>query len=83
MKLSNQNIYNLRGCKKHLGAVPNASGGCKSFLGGAHTPPRTPQKICACLILLPDHSCMQPCSQALTGTPCGGKIRVEAGHVVC
>jgi hypothetical protein len=27
------NIYNLRGCKNVLGAVPNASGGCKQFLG--------------------------------------------------
>jgi hypothetical protein len=31
MKLSNQNIYNLRGCK-------NFWGRCKSFLGGAHPP---------------------------------------------
>jgi hypothetical protein len=37
MKLSNQNICNLRGFQMPLG-------GCKSFLGGAQ-PPRTPQKI--------------------------------------
>ena len=31
------------GVQKLLGAVPNASGGCKSFLGGGGV--RTPQKI--------------------------------------
>ena len=41
MKLSNQNIYNLRGVQKLFGVVPNASGGW-----GAHPPPppRTPRK---------------------------------------
>ena len=38
-------MYNLRGCKNVLGAVPNASGGCKVFLGGgAHPPP--PENPC-------------------------------------
>ena len=42
MKLSNQNICNLRGCQMPLG-------GCKSFLGRcAPPPPRTPQKIRTC-----------------------------------
>ena len=38
MKLSNQNIYNLRGVQKLLGAVPNASGGANNFWG-VRTPP--------------------------------------------
>ena len=38
MKLSNQNICNLRGCQMPLcgGGVQIISGGCKSFLGGAN-----------------------------------------------
>jgi hypothetical protein len=44
MKLSNQNICNLRGCQMPLG-------GCNLFLGGAH-PPAPLQKIRAwCLTL--------------------------------
>ena len=44
MKLSNQNIYNLRGCKNFWGRCQMPQ--CKSFLGGC-TPT---QKICAWLI---------------------------------
>ena len=38
MKLSNQNIYNLRGCKNFWGRCQmplgeGGGGGCKSFLG--------------------------------------------------
>ena len=39
MKLSNQNIYNLQGCKNFWGRCqmpPGGGGVCKSFLGGAH-----------------------------------------------
>ena len=39
MKLSNQNICNLRGCQ-----MPMGGGGCKSFLGGAHPPAAPPRK---------------------------------------
>jgi hypothetical protein len=47
MKLSNQNIYNLRGCKNFWGRCQMPLGGCKSFLWGVRNP-RTPQKIRAC-----------------------------------
>jgi hypothetical protein len=38
MKLSNQNIYNLWGCKKLWGAVPNASGGVQIISAVVCTP---------------------------------------------
>ena len=39
MKLSNQNICNLRGCQMPLG-------GANNFWGGAHTPPPPHLKCC-------------------------------------
>jgi hypothetical protein len=48
MKLSNQNIYNLRGRKNLLGRCQMPlGGGANNFWGGAH-PPAPPQKIRAC-----------------------------------
>ena len=49
MKLSNQNIYNLQGCKNFWGRCQMPLGGCKSFLGVCVC---TPQKIRACKAVL-------------------------------
>ena len=48
MKLSNQNIYNLRGCQMPLwgGGGANHFWGVQIIPGGVHPPPPpTPQKI--------------------------------------
>ena len=61
MKLSNQNIFNLRGCKNFGGWCQMPLGVCaNNFWGGAPhptaphpppPPPPPPQKICACFEL--------------------------------
>jgi hypothetical protein len=45
MKLSNQNIYNLRGCKNFWGRCQMSLGGANHFCGGAH-PPHPPENPC-------------------------------------
>jgi hypothetical protein len=47
MKLSNQNIYNLQGCKNFGGQCQMPLGGVQIISGGVH-----PQKIRACKAVL-------------------------------
>ena len=47
MKLSNQNIYNLRGCKNFWGRCQmplRGGGGANHFWGGAHPPRKSVPK---------------------------------------
>ena len=42
MKLSNQNIYNLRGCKNFWGRCQMSLGGANHFCAGCAPPPPPP-----------------------------------------
>jgi hypothetical protein len=57
MKLSNQNIYNLRGCKNFWGRcqMPLVGGGVQIISGGGVCTPRPPENPC----LLERHLCYQ------------------------
>ena len=44
MKLSNQNIYNLRGCKNFWRRCQMPLGGVQIISGGVRTPPHHPRK---------------------------------------